>query len=55
VVCGINKPRFTNVFDFLIGGEKKDATQKKIKIFQFAQKHYPKNTHTHTQTNPSRN
>jgi len=25
--------------------EKKDATQKKIKNFQFAQKQYPKNTH----------
>jgi hypothetical protein len=35
VVCGVNKPQFTNVFDFLIGGkENKDATQKNLKFAQ---------------------
>jgi hypothetical protein len=58
VVCGVNKPWFTNVFDFLIGGrKKKDATQKKLKISNLHKNNTQKHTqtHTHTKTNPSRN
>jgi hypothetical protein len=52
VVCGVNKPRFTKKFDFLIGGrKKKDATQKKLKISNL-HKNNTQKTHTHTHTKP---
>jgi hypothetical protein len=46
VVCGVNKPQFTNVFDFLFGGEKKKMQHKKKLKFSNLHKNNTQKTHT---------